>query len=628
MRLWERLRSSRWTKGAFLYAIVMLIVGAWAAVSAPPSGTALEVDRNPGPLQDAERLAFDWQMRALRRLHPRSVPNDVVLIGIDETTYARYAEPFALWHTHFANVLHKLAKAGPEAVGVDVALPERSFDFIQKGSDLAIMRGIADLKGRSILVYVQTFSDRRTLIGIQPNLRGIVTPEDLGVDQQVFDPDLTSRRFGELRFQDGSPVVTLAGRILRRTGRPVEQGFIDYSLGDPVRYIPMHELAEWDDESLRRAVAGRIVLVGSLVGFTDRWRLPVRLMAEDPGRVAGVSHESKLLEQPGILVHLQTLRSHLAGSVLQPLPDWLQWLVVAFAALAVFVSGAPGMVLVSGVVMTVAVEALGFTSILWSQTLFPVASFIATFWIALAVRGVFDAIEAVVERLRLQTTFAGQVSPVVLREMLDGNLSPGLSGRLAEVCVLFSDVRDFTVLSEKMPPQVVTTVLQRYFDRMVHAVHGFDGTVDKFIGDGMMVLFGAPKKSPDPCGAAVQCALAMMRELDELNAEFVREGLPQLVIGIGINYGTVTVGNLGSSVRHNYSAIGDAVNVAARVEGLTKDLGRKIIITEAVVSRIGERFHFDPLGTHNVKGHSPVQVWGIRTARAAPAPVVEAEAVQ
>jgi adenylate cyclase len=630
IRLWERLRSSRWTRGAFLYAIVMVIVGAWALETAPSKESALEVDRNPGPLQDAERFAFDLQMRALRRWHPRPVPNDVVLIGIDENTYARYPEPFALWHAHFANVLHALAKARPEAVGVDVALPERSFDFIHKGSDLAIMRGIADLKSKAILVYVQTFSDRRTPVAIQPNLHGVIGPEDLGVDQQVFDPDLTSRRFGELRLEDGSPLVSFAGRILRRTGRPVQPGFIDYSVGDPVKYIPMHEVGEWDEESLRRMVAGRIVLVGSVTGSTDRWRLPVPLMARDPARAARgvVAHESKVLEQPGVLIHLQTLRSHLAGSMLQPLPDWLQWMIVAFAALAVFVSGAPGLVLVSGAVMTVAVEALGFTSILWSQTLFPVASFIATFWIALAVRGVFDAIEAVVERLRLQTTFAGQVSPVVLREMLDGNLSPGLSGRLAEVCVLFSDVRDFTVLSEKMPPHVVTTVLQRYFDRMVHAVHKFDGTVDKFIGDGMMVLFGAPRKSPDPCGEAVQCALAMMSELDELNAEFAREGLPQLVIGIGINYGTVTVGNLGSSVRHNYSAIGDAVNVAARVEGLTKDLGRKIIITEAVVSKIGERFHFDPLGTHNVKGHSPVKVWGIRTARAAPAPVVQAEAVQ
>jgi adenylate cyclase len=154
---------------------------------------------------------------------------------------------------------------------------------------------------------------------------------------------------------------------------------------------------------------------------------------------------------------------------------------------------------------------------------------------------------------------------------------------------------------------------------MVHAVHRHEGTVDKFIGDGMMVLFGAPRPSDDPCGDAVKCALAMMSELDRLNGEFEAEGLPTLTIGIGINFGVVTVGNIGSSERHNYSAIGDAVNVAARLEGLTKELGRKILITEAVVSRSGQGFQFDPLGSHSVKGHSPVNIWGIRTARPAPA---------
>jgi class 3 adenylate cyclase len=173
------------------------------------------------------------------------------------------------------------------------------------------------------------------------------------------------------------------------------------------------------------------------------------------------------------------------------------------------------------------------------------------------------------------------------------------------VCVFFSDVRDFTTLSENMPPVVVTTVITTVFRPMVKAVHRYDGTVDKFIGDGMMVLFGAPRKSEDPCGDAVQCALSMMEGLDALNEEFRREGMPTLTIGIGINFGIVTVGNIGSSERHNYSAIGDAVNVAARLEGLTKDPRRKILITEAVVERIGERFQFDPLGSHKVKGHKP-----------------------
>jgi adenylate cyclase len=194
-----------------------------------------------------------------------------------------------------------------------------------------------------------------------------------------------------------------------------------------------------------------------------------------------------------------------------------------------------------------------------------------------------------------------------------------VSGHLAEVCVLFSDIRDFTTLSERMPPVVVTTVLQRYFDRMVQAVHRFDGTVICFMGDGLMACFGAPKKTAEPCRDGVQCALDMMAVLDELNAEFEAERLPTLVIGIGINFGVVTVGNIGSTERHNFSTIGDPVNVAARLEGLTKELGRKILVTDAVVSRIGEGFNFDPLGSHAVKGHSPVSVWGIRTARPAPA---------
>jgi class 3 adenylate cyclase len=221
------------------------------------------------------------------------------------------------------------------------------------------------------------------------------------------------------------------------------------------------------------------------------------------------------------------------------------------------------------------------------------------------------------ERIRLKRSFSGQVSPAVLDEIMAGGLEPGSNARLIEVCVIFSDIRGFTTLSEAMPPETVMNVLQRYFDRMVKAVHRFDGTIDKFIGDGMMILFGAPRIVADPCSDGVQCALAMLHALDELNVEFEREGLPTLAIGIGINYGRVVVGNIGSTDRHNYSAIGDAVNVAARIEGLTKEVGRKILITESVVSRIGDRFNFEPLGERLVKGHSPVKVWGIRAERKA-----------
>jgi adenylate cyclase len=309
--------------------------------------------------------------------------------------------------------------------------------------------------------------------------------------------------------------------------------------------------------------------------------------------------------------------------MLKPLPPALQWALCLLAAGLVFLRLRLATALAIVVAMTVAVVAAGLFAMRVHQLILPVASIVFTLLAGFITRAIVDGIESAVERGRLKRTFAGQVSPDVMNEMLDGSLSPGVSGQLAEVCVLFSDIRDFTTLSERMPPVVVTTVLQRYFDRMVQAVHHHDGTVICFMGDGLMACFGAPRKSPDPCRDAVQCALAMMSELDELNAEFQAERLPTLVIGIGINFGVVTVGNIGSTERHNYSAIGDPVNVAARLEGLTKELGRKILITDAVVSRIGEGFHFDPLGSHAVKGHSPVSVWGIRTARPAPAATSE-----
>ena len=608
------MRASPRLKGAFLFAVVMAVVLAASLVPSPDESA----------LAGAERVAYDWQMRLLRAIKPRPVANDIVLIGIDEQTEAVFTEPIALWHRHFAALSHALAKAKPKAVGIDVVPPERSFDNITPGLDLAMMRGLLDLKRSTALVYVQTVNARGELTPVQPNYRAILGPGNLGIDQQVKDPDGVSRRFGErLLSQTEDPVPTLAGQILRPLGIPVGEGYIDYSLGAPLRYIPMHTVPAFDDAKLAATFRDRVVLVGNITRKTDRWPLPVKLLEDDPDAAGGQLAYS----QPGVLIHAQVLRSHFAGGLLHPLSEPLKWLLVVAAALAVLLSARPAWVLLAAAALPLLLLAASLAAIRGPDLILPVATLTITFWTALVARGVFDAVEAVVERVRLKQSFAGQVSPAVMEEMLAGGLTPGLSGQQAEVCVLFSDVRDFTTLSEKMPPAVVTTVLQRYFDGMVHAVHRYDGTVDKFIGDGMMVLFGAPKKSADPCGEAVQCALAMMEELDKLNAEFAAEGLPTLVIGIGINYGTVTVGNIGSSERHNYSAIGDAVNVAARVEGLTKELGRKIVITESVVSRMGEGFHFDPLGSHKVKGHSPVNVWGIRTARTAPE-VVEAEAVQ
>ena len=596
-----RLRTdSRQLNGLLYLAVVVATLLATALPNAEES-----------PLAAAERFAFDAQMQVLRAFWPRPLEADVVLVGIDEDTEAVFTEPVALWHRHFARLLTAIAAGSPKAIGFDVVPPERSYDDILPGSDLALFRAIREARKAAVTIFALTVDRDGRPVPMHPTFARVLGEAGLGLDQQLKDPDSVNRRFSEIELGESQPVRTLVGQLLRGAGMAVQEGYIDYSIGSTVAYLPMQDLIAWHEagrsDRLETALRGRIVLVGYLNKRADRWDLPVELLPND--RAKGKSR----LSQPGVVTHLQALRSHLASGLLKPAPESLRWLLVLAAAASVFLRAGFARTALLAAVLLLLTAAAGLGAIRGQQIVLPVAT--TTFAIATAflLRAIVDAVESAIERGRLRRTFAGQVSPAVMSEMLAGGLATGVNGRLAEICVLFSDIRGFTTLSERMPPVIVTTVLQRYFDRMVRAVHRHEGTVDKFIGDGMMVLFGAPRPSTDPCGDAVSCALAMMSELDELNAEFSREGLPTLTIGIGINFGPVTVGNIGSSERHNYSAIGDAVNVAARVEGLTKDLGRKIVITDSVVERIGDRFRFEPLGLHELKGHTPVAVWGIRT---------------
>jgi adenylate cyclase len=582
----ERLWTVPFARNVLLYALVILLL---LLASRLP-------DADESPLAAFERASIDMQMRFLRNRYPKPLANDVVLIGIDEGSEAVFTEPLALWHAHFARLLLALKEARPMAIGIDVVPPERSYDDIVPGLDLKLFRAIRETREASPVVFALTVDREGRAARIHPTFVRVLGEAGLGLDQQLRDPDTVSRRFNESELGQSRAANTIVGQMLRAVGRPVDSGYIDYSVGGWVDYVPMQDVIAWkasgDLAQLQRVFAGRMVMVGYVNKRSDRWQLPVQLI--DIDHVTGPER----FNQPGVITHLQALRSHLAGGLVHPVPDTVRWGICLLA-------GALG--------LTAVAFAGGAYAIREHQVLLPVAWITFTLWTGFITRAIVDGIESAVERGRLKRTFAGQVSPAVMNEMLAGGLSPGVSGQLADVCILFSDIRGFTTLSERLPPPVVTALLQRYFDRMVKAVHRHDGTVDKFIGDGMMVLFGAPRKSADPCGDAVQCALAMMTELDDLNGEFEREGLPTLTIGIGVNFGSVTVGNIGSTERHNYSAIGDAVNVAARLEGLTKDLGRKILVTDAVAQRLGDRFRFESLGTHAVKGHSPVEIWGIRT---------------
>jgi adenylate cyclase len=188
-----------------------------------------------------------------------------------------------------------------------------------------------------------------------------------------------------------------------------------------------------------------------------------------------------------------------------------------------------------------------------------------------------------------------------------------LGGKRRHMTVLFSDVRGFTAMSEKATPEEVVSQLNEYFSRMVRVLFEHRGTLDKFVGDMVMGLFGAPLDDAEHAEHAVQAALAMWRALDELNQNWAAAGRPQLDIGIGISTGDMVAGNIGSDMIMSYTVIGDAVNLGARLESLTKEYNARVIISETTRAELTGRYQIHPLGDVTVKGKSrPVAIFEVK----------------
>lgn len=215
------------------------------------------------------------------------------------------------------------------------------------------------------------------------------------------------------------------------------------------------------------------------------------------------------------------------------------------------------------------------------------------------------------ERERLKTNFARYVSSQVLDKILQNETTTKVEGERRKITVLFSDIRQFTLLAESLPPEQVVAILNEYFDRMIDVIFNHFGTLDKFIGDGIMVEFGTPLDDPQQEDHAVNAAFGMLEALKKLNDEWKAQNKPtQLKIGIGIHTGLAIVGNIGSEKRLEYTAIGDTVNVAARLEQLTKQLQQDILISETTYMALQRKYVCRNLGLIQLPGRSePIHVF-------------------
>ena len=234
------------------------------------------------------------------------------------------------------------------------------------------------------------------------------------------------------------------------------------------------------------------------------------------------------------------------------------------------------------------------------------------------------------EKEMIRSTFGRYMSKEVVDGFLNGKVSMELGGgELKEMTVLMSDIRGFTEFSEKLPPQEVVTLLNRYFTEMVKAIGENGGTVDKFIGDAVLAVFGWPAARENHERLAVEAALDMKERLAALNVSLVKEGRAPIEIGIAINSGKAVAGNIGSQEKVQYTVIGDAVNLTSRMESGNKEYGTDLIVSEPVYLAAKEWFKFKDIGEKPVRGRTePVhiyQILGRKTARPAKSESAAAE---
>ncbi len=485
----------------------------------------------------------------------------------------------------------------------------------------------------------EDFADRRmTLVradGYGANLPALQQAAlGAGHFTPFFDPDGLSRRVPLLiefegdyyealslaaarQFMGGVPVVPVFGtsegtgyealEALRLGDRtiPVDpRGNALVPFPGPERSFPYLSAAEViAGELAPGSLSGRIALVGtSAPGLMDLRATPV-----------GSAY-------PGVEIHA-SLVSGILDNVIRHRPAYLEGFEVlavvllgGLLALVLPVLGPASALLAAGVFLG---GVVGLALMLWHVHLLvmPMALLV------LAVVGVYalDTVYALfVEsraKARISALFGQYVPPRVVEALSENPKLASMAGESREMSVLFSDVRDFTSISESLPAQELSALMNDYLTNMTRAIQGQDGTVDKYIGDAIMAFWGAPLPRSDHPLAAVRAALAMQQTAASLRDAYEHRGWPRLHVGIGINSGIMNVGNMGSEFRRAYTVLGDAVNLAARLEGLTKQYGVGVLVSESTRAATDAAIVYRELDRIKVKGkehavsiHEPLMI--------------------
>jgi adenylate cyclase len=475
-------RLLQWTSrpaGAIVVATLLLVAGGLLAYV-------------PG-IRNADLALLDARFALLARVAPLPAPDSIAIVGIDEPSLATLDEPLGLALRPLAEAITAVASARPRAIGLDVVLPDRSYESMTPGAERALVAALIAARRVAPVVAGITTRDDGRVREIVPAL--LAAAGASGLTLLPVDEDGRVRRFDDRLGERGETVPTLAGEIARLSGVPVERGTLQYALGDGYDYVPLRRLIDWGrngaTRELESAFARKIVLFGAVLPFEDRFAQPVPLARWD-----------RVRDVPGVLVHAQALRTLEAGAIVRPSP-WPVGALLLVAAVGLwFVPGWPRRI--GALCAFIAITFVASVWLLRAGIELPLGASLRVAITATALRSALEAWQARVERARLRTQFGGYVSPAVLRAILDGRLDDDARRGRRTLAFLFADIRGFVELSASRTPEAVLTLLNRYYSAMTPVLHAHGGTIDNFRGDGVIADLRRaepPREARAPRGA-------------------------------------------------------------------------------------------------------------------------------
>ena len=471
-------------------------------------------------------------------------------------------------------------KPGMDVVGFGANLPE--FQRAAQGAGFFNMRADDDGTARR-MVMVSRYGD-----GYHLSLSASTLRIGFGAEPAAAGVDRVSVLGREYR----APWLEVGGlRVPLSADGTVH---VPYRAGSPFPYISAADVL--NGKAPAAQLENRIILVGSTApGLADL-------------RVTPFSSTF-----PGVEIHAHLIAGMLDGTT-RATPPWANdarlATVLLLGALLTFVLLRFGPA--AGLVATLALLGvlLAAYAYAWSRFLVvPMAAPVVTVFGLYALNTAYGLFAATRSKRQITKLFGQYVPPELAAEMSQDPTHYTMEGQSREMTVLFSDIRGFTNFSEKLPPTELAEVLNAYLSTMTRIVQQQRGTIDKYIGDAIMAFWNAPVDLNDHATRAVQTALDMQAALPELNREFAVRGWPEVKIGVGINTGRMSVGNMGSEFRMSYTVMGDAVNLGSRLEGITKQYGVGILVTEPTVDADPEHV-FMKVDVVRVKGkETPVAIY-------------------